>query len=184
MPDTLDVALKEWDTVCRLLVEGRQVLLLRKGGISDVDGTFVMKHRRFLLFPTFVHQKGELIQPWASDAFRPMDEEPADVRLPGWAEVTHVEQADDAAVQRLTDQHCWSEAQIDLRLNYRPGQPTYVALLRMHRLPEPVRVANHGDYAGCVSWVPLHEAIDLTGSEPALDDEAYGQACNKVLDVL
>ena len=182
----LDVALKEWDTVCRLLVEGRQVLLLRKGGISDVGGAFAMKHRRFLLFPTFVHQKGELLQPWASDAFRPMDEEPTDVPLPGWAEVTHVEQADDAAVRRLTEGggHCWSEAQINLRLNYRPGQPTYVALLRAFRLPAPVRVPNHADYAGCVSWVPLHEAVDLAGSEVALDEEAYGRACSKVLDVL
>ena len=46
-------ALKEWAIVCKALEEGRQVLLLRKGGIMEYRQGFEVKHNNFLLFPTF-----------------------------------------------------------------------------------------------------------------------------------
>lgn len=45
-------ALKEWAIVCKALEEGRQVLLLRKGGIMEYKQGFEIKHNKFLLFPT------------------------------------------------------------------------------------------------------------------------------------
>ena len=183
-PTALDVALKEWDTVCHLLAEGRQILLLRKGGVSDENGVFHLRHRRFLLYPTFVHQRGELLKPRASDAFRPGDETPGRVTLPGWAEVTDVVAADDAAVRRLDPLHCWTDRQVDLRLNYRPEAPTYVALLRAHRLPGGAGIEERADYGGCVSWVPLHGPVGIGGAVPALDDDAYAAKVAEVRAVL
>ena len=46
-------ALKEWAVVCRALEEGRQIVLLRKGGILEYRQSFKVKHDRFLLFPTY-----------------------------------------------------------------------------------------------------------------------------------
>ena len=40
----------------RALREGRQVILLRKGGIREAEGEFVVEARNVLLFPTFEHQ--------------------------------------------------------------------------------------------------------------------------------
>ena len=56
-------ALKEWAVVCKALEEGRQILLLRKGGIMEYRQGFKVKHNKFLLFPTFEHQSKESIQP-------------------------------------------------------------------------------------------------------------------------
>ena len=50
-------ALKEWAIVCRALADGRQTLLVRKGGIEEIRGGFQLTHRDFWLFPTYVHQK-------------------------------------------------------------------------------------------------------------------------------
>ena len=37
-------ALKEWAVVCKALEEGRQILLLRKGGIMEYRQGFEVKH--------------------------------------------------------------------------------------------------------------------------------------------
>lgn len=56
MQSTLGWALKEWDIVCAALLEGKQAMLLRKGGILEAENEFVLEHAQFLLFPTFMHQ--------------------------------------------------------------------------------------------------------------------------------
>src|SRR6516164_4165918 len=50
-------ALKEWAVICRALGEGRQAILLRKGGITESEGEFRLEHRRFWLYPTYLHQQ-------------------------------------------------------------------------------------------------------------------------------
>ena len=49
-------ALKEWAVVVRALATGRQVILLRKGGIEEEPGEFRVEHAEFFLYPTFEHQ--------------------------------------------------------------------------------------------------------------------------------
>jgi hypothetical protein len=57
-----NAALKEWAIVCRDLADGRQTVLIRKGGIEKVKASFQVTHRDFWLFPTYVHQKaGDLV---------------------------------------------------------------------------------------------------------------------------
>jgi len=46
-------AFKEWAVICRALAEGRQALILRKGGIEETGGTFEVEHSRFWLYPTY-----------------------------------------------------------------------------------------------------------------------------------
>src|SRR6516165_5497703 len=52
------VAFKEWALVCDALIDGRQSLIPRKGGISEGHGpgVFVPEHSEFWLYPTWVHQ--------------------------------------------------------------------------------------------------------------------------------
>ena len=54
-------ALKEWAVVCRALEEGRQTVLLRKGGILEFREGFEVKHDRFMLFPTYEHQSRPIV---------------------------------------------------------------------------------------------------------------------------
>ena len=74
-PTSLQVALKEWATVCRALESGRQIILLRKGGIYEAAGEFEVEHREFLLFPTYVHQNLKMLKPSEHEGFEPRSEE-------------------------------------------------------------------------------------------------------------
>src|SRR5258708_28299271 len=57
-----DVGVKEWGVICRELGEGRQFIVLRKGGIREPARGFNVEHSEFFLFPTYVHQnEDELI---------------------------------------------------------------------------------------------------------------------------
>ena len=62
-PAICQMALKEWAVTCQALARGEQVLLLRKGGIHEDSKDFRVIHREFLLYPTYEHQKRELLQP-------------------------------------------------------------------------------------------------------------------------
>ena len=48
VPDRLRVALKEWASVCSALETGRQIILLRKGGIHESGGEFEVENRQFV----------------------------------------------------------------------------------------------------------------------------------------
>ena len=58
LPKTCRVAFKEWAGVCDALIEGRQTVIIRKGGISETagPGEFDLEHPEFWLYPTWVHQ--------------------------------------------------------------------------------------------------------------------------------
>ncbi len=63
LPSVSDTALKEWASAVETLGRGEQILALRKGGIHREDRDFRFVYPEFLLFPTYEHQKEELIKP-------------------------------------------------------------------------------------------------------------------------
>lgn len=171
---SLKVGLKEWKTVCQALGDGRQVVLLRKGGIYESAGEFEVQHRQFVLFPTYLHQKLDQLKPAEHAAFEPRSAEPSQVALEVAGEVTDIIQLRSRRqMDALDDQHIWAPPLIDMRFNYRPDNPLYLLLVRAYRLRAPVTIDNTPEYAGCRSWVPLEQAIDVSGASPALTDEQY-----------
>lgn len=173
-PPELSVALKEWASVCAALASGRQIVLLRKGGILESIGGFEVEHRRFALFPTYLHQSAAMLKPEVHAALSPVSAEPESVRLSEYAEVTDVIRiASRAQVDAIDAEHVWTAPLIDVRFNYRPKNPLYLLIVRAHRLAEPMAVANTPEYAGCKSWVELTERVPIAGAVPALDDEAF-----------
>ena len=176
LPQTLDVGLKEWAIVCRAMGEGRQILLLRKGGIYESAGEFELEHRRFVFFPTYLHQNLAMLKPEAQRGFEPRAAEPERVELSLAGEVTDIipvksrEQMDE-----IEDAHVWTSPLIDMRFNYRPENPLYLLLVRAYRLGTGgVTVENTPAYAGCKSWVPLETPVSTARAEAVLDDTAYG----------
>jgi hypothetical protein len=173
-PPTLAVALKEWATVCRALETGRQILLLRKGGIYESAGEFELEHPEFLLFPTYLHQKLDMLKPEAHAGFEPKSAEPAQITLSLAARVTDIHQLQSRRqMDDLDDQHIWLPPLIDMRFNYRPENPLYLLILRTYRLAQPVTVENTPAYAGCKSWVPLDHPIPTESATPVLDDTTF-----------
>lgn len=174
LPPTLDVALKEWDIVCRALGDGRQVLLLRKGGIYEAASGFEVEHPQFFFFPTFVHQKLESLKPDAHAGFTPHAAEPDRITLALVGQVTDVIQLKNRRqMDELDDQHIWTPPLIDMRFHYRPDNPLYLLLIRTYRLPRSVTVNNTPAYAGCKSWVPLEQTIPTAGAVPVLNDTDF-----------
>ena len=58
----MPIAFKEWAVTVRALAEGEQLLTLRKGGIREPDKHFQLEHDRFFLYPTFDHQRTDLVR--------------------------------------------------------------------------------------------------------------------------
>src|SRR3954451_21836651 len=58
----MPVAFKEWAVTVRALAEGEQLLTLRKGGIREENKHFEIEHDRFFLYPTFDHQRNDLVR--------------------------------------------------------------------------------------------------------------------------
>ena len=169
-------ALKEWAVICRALAEGRQAILLRKGGVAEAGGEFQVEHTRFWLFPTYVHQQREGIKPEAlpfleqAEAERPPE---GVLRLCHFAEVAGVYHVHDvASVLKLSDLHLWSEATAHSRFAYRrPG--LYVLPVRVYRAAQAVEVPDAPEYAGCKSWVELQRELPTDGAAPVLGAEAF-----------
>src|SRR5919108_5493137 len=129
----ITAALKEWAIVCRALEDGRQILLLRKGGIMEYRQGFEAKHNTFFLYPTFEHQSKEFIQADYTEIFDMlMHEQSSDNKniITSYACAIAVKQVTDGSLlQRLQKYHIWNNSYIDVRLNYNPKRPINVVLL-------------------------------------------------------
>ena len=168
----VDVALKEWQVVTGLLGEGRQIVLLRKGGIQEGVNRFEIAHRRFALLPTRLHQDANMLKPGIRVRAVAGEAEPASFDLRYAGEITDIVAVHErATMDRLDDLHCWTPPYIDLRFDYRPERPLYLLLVRASRLAEAFELGNTYEVAGCKSWVPLPRPLEAT--EAALNDEAY-----------
>ncbi len=180
----LDVALKEWAAVVAALGSGRQILLLRKGGILEqsVKNRFSITHNQFLFFPTFLHQSRGELKPEIE--FENVFAEPASVRISLAAQVTDILPVQSRQqIDRLDDLHIWTRSLIDMRFNYKPQNPLYLVLVRAYRLAEPINLVNSPVFAGCKSWVPLGEPIGTTDALPVLDDASYENHRKRIIDV-
>src|SRR5262245_36726696 len=135
----LQHALKEWAVICRALAEGRQALILRKGGIAEAGGEFRVEHTRFWLYPTYIHQQRAGIQPEALPLLEQAEAErppPGVVRLTHFAEVAGVYHVHDlVSALFLSHFHLWSAETVKARFAYRrPG--LYVLPVRVYGAAE------------------------------------------------
>ncbi|MFO0809463.1 MAG: DUF1802 family protein [Gemmataceae bacterium] len=156
----LRTAFKEWSSVCRAIGDGRQSLILRKGGIAESGGVFRPEHDRFWLYPTHHHQPDDK----ASSGNV--------IHLSHFVNVAAVSfvQSLDTAL-KLAGLHIWDEGTVRQRFAYRtPG--LYVLTVRAYRC-DPRDVPERPEYAGCKTWVELAESVSIEGAEPVLDDATF-----------
>jgi hypothetical protein len=173
-PTSLSIALKEWASVCNALESGRQMILLRKGGIYEAAGEFELENPQFLLFPTYLHQNLKMLKPEAHEGFEAVGAEPSEVRISVAGVVSDIIQLRSRAqMDAIEDEHVWAKPLIDMRFGYKPENPLYLLLVRAYRLHQPIVVANTPAYAGCKSWVPLDEPISTGDAGAVLDDVKY-----------
>ncbi len=190
LPNELTIALKEWAVVQRSLLEGHQIILLRKGGLVEDTGDFDLKARQFLLYPTYEHETERVgdLQPCFGQWLKEEEARklpPGEVRLEAVAEVSDVVRVDDRAkLLNLAPQHIWSPQFIDGRYDWEPYKPVFVLLLRAYVLPSPIILPVIRAYGGCRSWIDLAEPISTTGAVPAVSDERYARRRELTLQLL
>jgi hypothetical protein len=197
----MPIAFKEWAVTVRALAEGEQLLTLRKGGIREPDRRFRLEHDRFFLYPTFDHQRNDLVRAshrpelqraleegvWAEG--EPPAEaltqdggiaQPERVRIRAWAEVAaHWTIDDPRTVDALSPFYVWTSDYAEKRLAWKRRHPLHVVLLRTYRIPRPVTVKVKEDFAGCRSWLEIPRDLPFEGT-PVLSDDEFQRASEEI----
>lgn len=181
----MQIAFKEWAVVCRALASGRQILILRKGGIVEDSGSFRPEHDEFLLFPTFVHQAVSGIVPEAQFLMDEVTVPPLDsetVRITHTARVANsFEIESEEQLRRLRAEHIWSDAIVLERFHRWQKDMVHALIVRVLALPRPMDVVMKPEYGGCKSWVTLDVDIDTAKAQPVLDDAEFQRRLDRVL---
>ncbi len=183
-PNVCQVALKEWAVTARALAQGKQILLLRKGGIHEEGKDFRVIHPEFLLYPTFEHQREELLQPEYQPGLQALLAEPRNedqINFSHWAKVEEViEVLEQEKVDHLSPHHIWTNAYAQSRLHWKPMLPLSVLLLRVYRMEQPVIVPFLPEYRGCTSWVDIITDVPMGRLEPVLSDEEFQRRVDEI----
>lgn len=181
-------AFKEWAVVVDALGRGDQILILRKGGISEGRGGFTVAHPRFLLFPTLFHQQRESVIPSAQEHFDLLASgfPPSDrIRIEFVSEVVAWRRFDSfASVQRLRGQHIWRDEVLAERFDWGKEKNVHALAVRVHRLPQPFERPMRKSYSGCKSWIELDQDIAIEGASPVLSDEEFGRRISQFTTAL
>ena len=184
LPDICQIALKEWAVTVQALAQGQQILLLRKGGIHESGQDFRVIHPEFLLYPTYEHQRADLLKPAHQPALEQLltDRPQADTIT-----FTHFARAEEvievAAQERVDDlapHHIWTDAYAQSRLHWKPMLPLSILLLRVYRLEQPATVPYIKEYGGCTSWVEIMPRIPLGQLAPSLTDAEFQREVDAV----
>jgi hypothetical protein len=183
----LNHAFKEWAVICKALAEGRQALILRKGGIAEAGKTFRPEHQRFWLYPTYVHQQEHGIKPEEMKLVQETEQNRpprGTVRLSHFVDVPGVYHVNDLTpLLMLNHMHLWTEETVRQRFEYRhPG--LYVLPARVYAMPRTFDLIETPAYAGCKSWVELEQNVPTEGAVPVLDDKAFRDVLRKLDTVL
>ncbi|WP_425488983.1 DUF1802 family protein [Mycobacterium vicinigordonae] len=167
--------LKEWSAAVHALLDGRQTILLRKGGIAEKR--FEVAAREFLLFPTVAHSHVARVRPEHQHLLTAAAEDSTEqqVTVRAAAKVVaalQVNQPD--GLSQIEDLHIWTADSVrEDRLDFRPRHKLAVLVVSARPLTEPVQLIRTPEYRGCTSWVDLPVQPSLAApvhSETALAD--------------
>ncbi len=178
------IALREWAVAVKALEEGRQTIVLRKGGIAEETKEFRLESPKFYLFPSFEHQRPNLVVPEAAAGVEQTQAEaaktPGYVRVASFAEVAEEHEVTDAeTLKRLEGLHVWTEDYAEERLRWKKTKPLHVLVLRVYRLDDPQAIPIRDSYAGCKSWIELHDLRE-SSITPVLDDEQFRRRSEEI----
>jgi len=135
-------ALKEWSAVVHALLDGRQRVLLRKGGIREKR--FEVAAQEFLLFPTVAHSHAERVRPEHRDLLDAAAADSTDEHLlvRAAAKVVAalpVNRPD--GLGAIEDLHIWTAESVRAdRLDFRPKHKLAVLVVSAIPLIKPVRL--------------------------------------------
>ncbi|KMO78414.1 hypothetical protein MCHLDSM_02331 [Mycolicibacterium chlorophenolicum] len=173
-------ALKEWSAVVHALLDGRQTVLLRKGGIREKR--FEVAASRFLLFPTVAHSHLERVRPEHRSLIEPAAADSTDAEIvvrAGAQVVDAVEVTRPENLESIEHHHIWTAESVrEDRLDFRPRHRLTVLVVSAAPLLDPVRLTRTPEYRGCTSWVDL--PVSPAWGTPVHDDAALADLAAQV----
>jgi hypothetical protein len=182
------VAFKEWAVIVDALGRGRQILILRKGGLREGRAGFQMDQPEFLLFPTHYHQQRESVLP---EAQVPYDEKTPDLTAPptlcleffarviSWHALESLE-----AANRLRGQHIWRDEVIAERFAWGKTKNIFALAVRVFRLRQRAELLMQPSYEGCKSWIELETDIPTEGAQPVLSEDQFARQLKQFDDAV
>ncbi len=177
------LAFKEWTLICDALGSGRQILILRKGGIAEGRAGFSFKEKQFYLFPTHFHEQiSKLILPEATPLPEP---DPGTIRIALHAVATHISVLNHwTAVEALEPFHLWKPDVIRQRFEYRGRNEIHLALVRVSKIAPVWTLDDSPAFGGCKSWIDLGEPPAHQTFAPVLDDRTYASRAEEILSAI
>ena len=135
--------------------QGRQSVIIRKGGLAEGRDGFAFRHREFFLFPTFFHE--QLARVRLSAAVLP-EPSPNEIEIRYFARVEEARiMTNWTEVRELQPLHILRESVVRERFDYENTPGVHVAFVRTFRLEPVWRFPDAKAYGGCRSWVELPE---------------------------
>lgn len=180
-------ALKEWSIAIDALEQGKTIMLLRKGGISERGGRFQVAQDRVLLYPTYEHQQPFLLKPEYAKQVTPVISgwHPETIGIASFAQITNIFLVtDETTVNALLPFHIWNEQFISDRLKWKPRQPLYILLLRAYKLAQVQTISYEHTYGGCKSWIDLAQSIAIDDAIAVLNDATYSQMTSEIHQII
>ncbi len=184
LPNRCQTALKEWAVTVDALGQGAQILLMRKGGIHEEGKNFRVLYPEFLLYPTYEHQKLDLLKPDYQPALTRIQAGPSPketITFSCWAKLAEViEISQQEQVDRLSTHFIWTNAYAQSRLYWKPMLALSVMLLRVYRMEQPVTAPLLPEYPGCRSWVDIITGVPLGRLKPVLTEREFQRRVDEV----
>lgn len=196
----MPIALKEWAVTVRALSEGEQLLTVVAGDGPAAE----LEHETFFLYPTFEHEKNDLVREahhpeleraleegvWPDEEPAPRDllrdggiAQPDRVRIRAWAELAgRVRVTNPKVVDGLSPFYVWTPDYAARRLGWRPGRPLDLLLLRVHRIPRPVTVRVREEARTDPVWVEVERDLPFEGT-PVMADDEFDRAVTEIKTV-
>jgi hypothetical protein len=185
----LAVALKEWASVIGALENGRQIILMRKGGIAEETRHFQLQSNAFYLYPTYEHQRRELVKEQdrrrIDDSLEHWHPDNTTVQLRTYAEaVEDIEVHDQKTLDLLREYHMWTDDFAAERLKWKRKDPLHILLLRVYKLKQPVEIEIRPEYLGCRSWISMDTRPVTSEMTPVLDARELEAQVREIKSVL
>ncbi|MFC7442952.1 DUF1802 family protein [Laceyella putida] len=172
------MGLKDWAVAVEALGTGKQILVMRKGGIAEETRHFAVQSERFFLYPAYEHQKEELLKP----EYQGEIAKTRSLWSPGkqtttikYFAVLHedIEVMEEEALFRLAPHHIWTNRFAAERLKWKKKLPLHVLLLRVYKLEQPLEIPIRDEYLGCKSWHQMPVELSGLKGSPVLTDAEF-----------
>ena len=178
-------ALKEWATVVKALEQGKQTVILRKGGILETASGFNIESKKFFLFPTWEHQETKYVKSEFHDFLNEvLDNKPEEGfnKISSYAEVLYEKDIEsNDVINQLSSFHVWSDSYIQERRNWKPEKPMKAVFLRTIKIPE-FNLPLEPEFSGCKSWIELNSNFE--SGELALSDNEINEKLEKFKEIV